>query len=51
MVVSRASCNVSGGRIDGRRFAIIDFPEPGDPMSSMLWPPAHATSKARFTIS
>jgi hypothetical protein len=25
-----------GGRIDGIRFAIIDFPDPGRPMQKML---------------
>jgi hypothetical protein len=29
-----ASRRVSGGRIDGMRFAIIDFPEPGGPSNS-----------------
>ena len=51
LVVSRASCSVSGGRMDGSRFAIMDLPDPGGPTRSMLWPPAHATSKARFTCS
>ena len=37
--------------MDGNRLAIIDFPDPGGPMSKMLCPPAHATSKARFTFS
>ena len=50
-VVSRASARVRGGMMEGRRFAIMDLPEPGGPTSSMLWPPAHATSNARFTFS
>ena len=29
--VTRLSCRVSGGRMDGRRFAIMDFPLPGGP--------------------
>ena len=37
--------------MDGRRLAIIDLPEPGAPTSSILWPPAQATSKARLTLS
>ena len=42
---------IRGGNIDGNRFAIIDLPEPGLPTSRILCPPAHATSRARFTIS
>ena len=51
LVVSRASLSVSGGRIDGRRLAIMLFPDPGLPTSKMLCPPAQATSKARLTFS
>lgn len=51
LVVSSASSKVSGGRIVERRFAIIDFPVPGGPISSTLWPPAAAISSARFTDS
>ena len=36
LVVSIASRSVSGGKIDGIRFAIIDFPEPGGPMQRMM---------------
>src|SRR6516164_7203575 len=42
LVVSIASRSVSGGRIDGIRFAIIDFPEPGGPSSSLVCSPARA---------
>ena len=35
-VVSRLSASDSGGRIDGRRFAIIDLPEPGGPTMMRL---------------
>ena len=50
-VVSRLSESDSGGRIEGKRFAIIDLPEPGGPTIIRLWPPAAATSNARFTLS
>ena len=40
-----------GGRMEGRRFAIIDLPEPGGPIIIMLCPPAAATSIACFTFS
>ena len=50
-VVSRLSASDSGGRMLGRRFAIIDLPLPGGPIMMMLWPPAAATSSARFTFS
>ena len=39
------------GRMEGMRFAMSDFPEPGGPMSSRLCPPAAATSTARRTPS
>ena len=42
--------NVSGGRIDGNRLASIVLPDPGGPIIKMLWPPAAATSSARFAI-
>src|SRR4029077_4587916 len=38
LVVSIASRSVSGGRIEGIRFAIIDFPEPGGPSNRILDP-------------
>ena len=50
-VVSRLSASDSGGSIEGRRFAIIDLPLPGGPIIMRLWPPAAATSMARFTFS
>ena len=48
-VVSKLSASVSGGKIEGKRFAIILLPQPGLPTSNRLCPPAAATSKARFT--
>ena len=42
---------MSGGRIEGRRWASIDFPAPGAPLISKLWPPAAATSSARLALS
>ena len=50
-VVSRLSASDRGGKIPGRRLAIIDFPLPGGPIMMRLCPPAAATSKARFTLS
>ena len=47
-VVSMVSSNVIGGKIEGKRFASILFPEPGGPISSTLWPPLAAISNARF---
>src|SRR5271166_2017466 len=41
LVVSMASRIVSGGKIDGIRFAIIDFPEPGGPMQRIFGPIYH----------
>ena len=38
------------GRIPGRRFASIDLPEPGGPMSRILCPPAAAISSARLAV-
>jgi hypothetical protein len=50
-VVSSASSSVSGGQMPGMRLASIDLPLPGGPIISTLWPPATATSMARFTCS
>ena len=50
-VAASASAMLNGGKIDGRRFAIIDLPAPGGPTINMLCPPAHATSNARLTLS
>ena len=50
-VASSASCRVMSGRMEGRRLASMDFPAPGEPMSRILWPPAAAISRARFTFS
>jgi hypothetical protein len=33
------------------RFANINLPEPGGPIISTLWPPAAATSRARFAVA
>ena len=44
LVVSSASSSVSGGQMPGMRLASIDFPLPGGPIISTLWPPATATS-------
>src|SRR5262249_42787324 len=35
----------------GSRAASIDLPAPGGPTISRLWPPAAATSRARFALS
>ena len=51
LVVSRLSPRERGGRMLGSRLAIIDFPLPGAPIRMMLWLPAAATSRARFTFS
>ena len=48
---SSSSRGVSGGRIDGRRWASIDLPAPGAPLIRRLWPPAAATSSARLALS
>ena len=50
-VVSRLSERVSGGRMDGNLFAIMDLPDPGGHTMMRLCPPAAATSRARFTFS
>src|SRR5256885_6833943 len=44
-VNSSAASNSNGGRIVGSRFASIVLPEPGGPISRMLWPPAAARSE------
>ena len=45
---STASSSVSGGSSPGRRRASMLLPVPGGPISSRLWPPAAAISRARF---
>ena len=50
-VASIISSRLMSGRIEERRRAIIDLPEPGGPTQRMLCPPAAATSKARLTLS
>ena len=35
--------------MEGRRLASMDLPEPGGPTIKMLWLPAAAISRARFT--
>ena len=44
-VTSIASARLSGGRIEGTRWASIVLPVPGGPLSRQLWPPAAATIK------
>ena len=51
MLVSNASAAVSGGSIDGRRAASMDFPAPGGPIISRLCAPAAAISSARLADS
>ena len=48
-VTSRASSLVMSGRMEGRRLASMDLPEPGGPTIKILCPPAAAISKTRFT--
>ncbi len=48
LVMSIASSNVIGGMMVPIRLESIDLPEPGGPIIKMLWPPATATSMARF---
>ena len=48
---SSSSFGDNGGRIDGRRCASIDLPDPGGPIMIRLCPPAAATSSARFAVS
>ena len=51
METSSISSGDSGGRMEGRRAASIDLPEPGAPIISRLWPPAAATSSTRLALS
>ena len=37
--------------MEGSLRASMDLPEPGGPIMAMLWPPAAAISRARFTFS
>lgn len=48
---SSSSAAESDGKIEGSRAASIDFPEPGGPTISRLWPPAAATSSAHLALS
>ena len=48
---SSASSRLISGRMEGSRLASMDLPAPGEPISSRLWPPAAAISRARFTFS
>ena len=47
-MVSRDSSKVISGRMVGRRLASMLLPEPGGPMSSTLWLPLAAISRARL---
>ncbi len=49
--VSSSSPGDSGGNRPGRRWAIIDLPEPGGPTNRRLCPPAAAISRARLALS
>ena len=49
-VMSMASSRVIGGMMVPMRFASMDLPEPGGPIIRRLWPPATATSMARFAF-
>jgi hypothetical protein len=51
MLTSSADRGSRSGNNPGRRAANIDFPEPGGPTSSRLWPPAAAISSARRAVS
>ena len=51
LVVSKASFKVIGGKIDGKRFANIVFPDPGGPIKMILCPPAAAISMQRLILS
>ena len=42
---------LQGGRMVGRRRASMVLPAPGGPIIRTLWPPAAATSRARFAGS
>ena len=50
-VHSKASRSVRSGRMEGSLRASMDLPDPGGPIMAMLWPPAAAISRARFTGS
>src|SRR5690606_1298362 len=49
--VSSSSAGDNGGNSPGRRWAIIDLPDPGGPTNNRLWPPAAAISSARLALS
>ena len=51
LVVSTASSKLISGRMEGRRLASMLLPVPGGPISSTLWPPAAAISRARLAFS
>src|SRR5256885_3478158 len=48
---SSASSPLIGGSNPAKRAASIDLPVPGGPTISTLWPPAAATSSARFVCA
>ena len=48
LVVSKDSSKVISGKMVGRRLASMLLPEPGGPMSSTLWQPLAAISRARL---
>ena len=48
---SSASSRLISGRMEGSRLASMDLPAPGEPISSRLWPPAAAISRARLAFS
>ena len=50
LITSRASPCSSGGISDGSRRAASVLPAPGGPVSSRLWPPAAAISRARRSL-
>ena len=50
LVSSSASESSNGGNIDAKHFAIRVFPEPGEPIISILCPPAAEISSARFAF-
>ena len=49
--LSRASVTDIAGNRPAKRWASIDLPEPGGPISSRLWPPAAAISSARLAAA
>ena len=51
LVVSMASCKVSGGRMEDKRLASMLLPEPGGPIMMTLWLPAAETSIALLMFS